>query len=188
MLNNLTAPTVTGVITVDNNQTDNTAGVGGTVAMVGAWELHTEMWAYEGINFLLSPPVSGNGANSVTWTPNVASTGQYQVYMRQGLAPYGQTPPRATNAPFTINHANGSTTVLVNHQNDLPSTAYWGTWSPNNGPTGKVIGWVYLGTYAFNAGTAGNIVAADNANGRVVADAVRLEPLPYAVAARWAAR
>ena len=61
---------------------------------------------------------------------------------------------RATNAPYTINHAGGSTVVRVNQE-------------VNNGQ------WVSLGVFNFNAGTA-SIVLSTDANEIVIADAIKL--------------
>jgi RHS repeat-associated protein len=63
----------------------------------------------------------------------------------------------ASNAPFTIKHSTGSATVLVNQR-------------LNGGQ------WMLLGTYTFNAGTAGTVTLTDKANGTVIADAVKLVP------------
>jgi hypothetical protein len=63
---------------------------------------------------------------------------------------------RATDAPYTINYDGGSVTVRVDQQ--------------NNGGV-----WNVLGSYPFAAGTSGSVVLSDDANGYVIADAVRFD-------------
>jgi len=89
-------------------------------------------------------------ANSAVWTPEIAEEGWYRVYAR-----WSAHANRATDAKYTINHDGGSETVMVNQQ--------------ENGGT-----WVLLGTYYFNEGTAGTVMLTDEANGYVIADAVKL--------------
>src|SRR5207253_2046185 len=62
----------------------------------------------------------------------------------------------ATNAPFTVKHDSGSTTVPVDESTSAGS-------------------WVSLGMFAFTASnTNQSITLSDAANGTVVADAVKL--------------
>ena len=90
-----------------------------------------------------------------TFTPDIPAFGQYEVFV------WGIQCSRycATNAPFTVNHAEGSPTILVD-QSD----------------TSQAGGWISLGVFSLNAGTSGSIVLTDGADGRVIADAVRLVP------------
>ncbi|MGE0875508.1 MAG: RHS repeat-associated core domain-containing protein [Burkholderiales bacterium] len=94
-----------------------------------------------------SPP------NTATWTPNVAQAGQYEVYAR-----WTQNANRATDAKYTVTHSGGSTTTAVNQQ------ANGGAWN-------------LLGTYSLAPGTSHKIALTDEANGYVVADAIRLVPV-----------
>jgi len=100
---------------------------------------------------MLLPP--GSAPNSAIWTPNVPQAGSYQVY-----AWWTAGANRATNATYTITNAQGSTPVAVNQQ------ASGGTWN-------------LLGTFAFAPGTSDTITLTDQANGYVIADAVRLVPV-----------
>jgi RHS repeat-associated protein len=61
----------------------------------------------------------------------------------------------ASNAPFTIKYSGGSKTIAVNQRS-------------NNGQ------WMLLGSFSFVTGTPGSITLTDNANGTVIADAVKL--------------
>ena len=94
---------------------------------------------------------AGTGTNTAIWTPNIPQAGEYSIY-----AWWVDSTNRATNAPYTINYNGGSETVTVNQE------TMGGTWN-------------YLGTYTFSAGTSGSVVLSDNANGLVVADAIKFE-------------
>jgi hypothetical protein len=114
----------------------------------GTWPLVTgSACAYQG-DFQWNE--AGSGADTATWTPDVAITGLYEVYAR-----WVANASRATDAPYTINYNGGSETVDVDC---------------------RVFGcqWNLLGTYPFAAGTAGSIVLSDDANGYVIADGIKL--------------
>jgi lysophospholipase L1-like esterase len=96
----------------------------------------------------------GTPSAEVEWRPDLPAAGEYEVCVH-----YVAGPNRADNAPFTVHHAGGSVTVAVNQQvND--ST------------------WVSLGTYSFDAGTAGFVSLSNAAAPTVViADAVRFRSM-----------
>jgi RHS repeat-associated protein len=100
---------------------------------------------------MIAPP--GAAPNTATWTPNVAQGGQYEVYAR-----WTASTNRASNATYTVTHASGQTSVPVNQQ------ANGGAWN-------------LLGTFTLNPGTAHIIALTDQANGYVIADAIRLVPV-----------
>ena len=81
----------------------------------------------------------------------VPTTGSWELFAR-----WTSHSNRASDAPFTVYHAGGSTTVPKNQR-------------LNGGE------WVSLGVYSFNAG-AGSVVLSDDANGVVVADAIKIVP------------
>jgi len=89
--------------------------------------------------------------NQVTWQPDLPA-GEYAVSAR-----WTAHPNRATNATYTVHHAGGGTEVIVNQQQ------HGGSWQP-------------LGTYTFLSGQA-RITLTDQADGYVIADALRFEPL-----------
>jgi uncharacterized lipoprotein YddW (UPF0748 family) len=91
---------------------------------------------------------------TVEWRPSLAA----DTYTVEVWYPAGSN--RANDAPFTVHHANGSTTVRLNQQ-------------VNGGQ------WVSLGSFDFNAGTGGYLELANNAQtGQVViADAARFTPV-----------
>lgn len=118
-------------------------------AFTGNWVQGADATAYNNDYLAIAP---GTGANAVTWTPNLPQDGYYSVYYR---LPSG-TSGRASNAPFTVNADGGSKTYTVNERQA------GGVWLP-------------LGLHKFKAGTAGNVVLKDNANGEVAADAVKFQ-------------
>ena len=97
---------------------------------------------------MIVPP--GASPNTATWTPNVAQAGTYQVYAR-----WTSNPNRATDAKYTVVHAAGASAVTVNQQ------ANGGVWN-------------LLGSYVLQPGTAHKVSLTDQANGFVIADAIRL--------------
>lgn len=126
---------------------DNNSSSGVTVS--GSWVASTGAAGYYGSNYLHDNN-AGQGQKSVRYSPNLPAAGTYEVYGR-----WAAHPNRATNVSFDIAHAGGVTTVTVNQQ--------------INGNQ-----WYSLGTFTFNAGTSGNVlIRTTNANGYVVADAVR---------------
>lgn len=134
-------------ITIDN------AGLGYTV-VAGTWAAGTGVPGYYGSNY--SSHAAGTGANVVRWQPAIPADDDYEVRVS-----YTPASNRATNAPFTVTHAGGSTVVPVNQQ-------VAGVPDPRSGT------WVSLGVFPFAAGLAGTIALSDQADGVVVADAVRL--------------
>src|SRR5688500_10416615 len=85
------------------------------------------------------------------FTPNIPQAGFYPVY-----AWWNNGSNRATDVTYRINSAGGSQEVKVNQQY-----------------TGK--GWVYLGSYYFDAGSGGNVEVSNKATtgDAVIADAIR---------------
>ena len=87
-----------------------------------------------------------------TFAPTIPTTGFYPVY---AWALDGTN--RAKDQTYRVNYTGGSVEVKVNHQY-----------------TGK--GWVYLGTYYFEAGTGGNVQVSNktaDASKVIIADAIR---------------
>ena len=96
---------------------------------------------------------AGAAPNSAAWTPNVAQAGSYEVY-----ATWTSHANRASDATYTVTHTGGATPVTVNQQ------LAGGEWN-------------LLGTFSLQPGTAHKVTLSDQANGYVIADAVRLVPL-----------
>jgi hypothetical protein len=124
--------------------------------LVGAWKLKSGA-GYSGD---MRQAAKGTGSASSTWTFRNLEAGQYRVWVtyRIGSA-------NATNAPFTLyNGSRALRTVRVNQRLTPASLEENGT------------RWQLLGSAAINSGKL--VVRLTNAaNGQVVADAVRIEPI-----------
>ena len=123
------------------------------VTLAGNWSNNTLNETKQRHALSVDHAPAGDGSATATFRPNLPIGGKYKV-----LARWTAHPNRATNAPFTIHHANGRDTVRVDQE--------------ENG--GK---WVVLGIYQFSSGTAGHVVLTNEANEWVVADAVAFEPV-----------
>lgn len=133
-----------GDIVVDN--TDS-----GFTAVSGTWSTAYSVGLWYGRNYRWATPVSGSPTAVARWNPGLSSTAEYKVYVW-----YCASSTRATNAPYTVTHTGGTSTVLVNQQ--------------TNGRQ-----WVLLGTYMLNSSS--KVELANNANNTyVIADAVRFSP------------
>lgn len=98
--------------------------------------------------------VKGKGEAKAVFTPNVPKAGKYQVFAYFGLDPGGD---HASDAPVTIRTIGAANTIGV----DLRSTK------------GQ---WVCFGKFKFAAGRKGTVTFTNNADGNVLADAVKLVP------------
>ena len=114
----------------------------------GTWATATSLAGFYGANYRTN--TKGTGKDKAVWSLNVPTTGTYQVYARWVAAS-----THASNAPFTVKYSGGSQTIAVNQRT-------------NGGQ------WMLLGSFAFSAGTAGSVTLTDKANGKVIADAVKL--------------
>lgn len=102
---------------------------------------------------------AGNGSESAGWTVTNLAPGPYEVFAR--WVPFSN---RASNAPYTVfDGVSSRGTVLVDQR---------------LAPTGDLengINWQSLGTFQISTGVL-NVRLGDNANGYVIADAVRIVP------------
>jgi RHS repeat-associated protein len=134
------------VMLVDNSDVQNVT----TVPPTGSWPAATSGQGFRGFNY--QTQTAGTGTRTFTWKLEIPQTGTYEVLVNY---PAGAT---ATNAPYRVGHAGGTTAKPVNQ------TTAAGTW-------------VSLGSFAFTEGEGGTsrqVVLSDAANGTVFADAVRL--------------
>lgn len=123
------------------------------VTQTGDWMSSFSVAGFYGINYAHDNN-TGKGNKSVRFTPDLPAAGEYEVSAR-----WTSDPNRANNVPIVITSALGVETVTVDQR-------------INGGE------WVSLGTYTFNAGTAGHVVISNtNTTGYVVADAVKFEPV-----------
>ncbi len=115
----------------------------------GSWFISTSQPDKFGDYYHYSNP--GDGSGTAIWNQVAANPGFYNVY-----AWWSEHQNRATNAPYVIFHAGNYDTVKVDQQ--------------RNG--GR---WNLLGTYYFGANLNETVSLNNNADGIVIADAVRIE-------------
>lgn len=120
------------------------------VSITGNWPTSTSVQGYQGAHYRYH--AAGTGSNIVSWPLTVSTTGNYDIYVN-----WTAHSNRASNAKYTLNHANGSDTITVNQKQ-------------NGGQ------WQLLGSYTLNAGSNHSISLSDDADGYVIADAVTLLP------------
>jgi hypothetical protein len=124
---------------------DNESPAG--VTIVGSWTTSTGAPGYNGSNFIHDGN-AGKGTKSVRFTPDLPETGNYDVYLR-----WTANANRANNTPVTLSYSGGATNYSLNQQ------ANGGVWN-------------LLGTFPFEAGTAGNLLIENTGTaGFVIADA-----------------
>ena len=142
------AVTVANAAAVTEIILDNAAlGVQDTVSgktFVGTWCLSSGTGPY-GATSLYS---CGTVADAYRWTPQITTTGNYDVYVW-----WTTHANRSSNVLYSVTHAGGTSTVIFDQK--------------VNG--GK---WVLMGRYNFAAGM-GSFVEVKASNGLVIADAVR---------------
>lgn len=130
--------------------------------LVGQWQYSTHTPPYVGLGYLHDQN-AGKGAKSVTFTPDLPRAGRYEVRLA-----HCYNVRRATNAPVTIHHADGETTLRINQQDAPPHQRLFRT----------------LGTFRFTAGRSGWVrIATDGTDPKhvVIADAVQWLPQDDAV-------
>jgi len=118
--------------------------------VVGSWSAGTSSADKYGDDYRYKS--KGSGSSSLTYTPNIYFTGQYQVFEWH---PKGNN--RTTGAPFVINYATGTDTKYVNEQV-------------------KGGAWNLLGVYPFTNGSSGNVMITDGiaeSDKVILADAIR---------------
>ena len=126
-------------IIIDNDQSGfSTSG--------GGWYLSTSQSDRFGDNYWYH--MAGSNATAL-WRPVLPNAGEYEVF-----AWWSVYINRATDAPYLISSASGSTTIRVNQE------ANGGLWNS-------------LGTYYFNQGNSGYVALSNDADDIVIADAVR---------------
>ena len=138
-----------GAIVVDD--TDGSPGM----TLVGQWGLvenapNLNIGYYRGTRWAWK----GDGKAQAIFRPLVPKTGSYTVYVYFGFDPASD---HATNAPIEIRSADGERTTRVNLRSMKGQ-------------------WVNLGTYRFKAGRTGCVILSNDADGNVLADAVKLVP------------
>ena len=115
----------------------------------GNWDTYGDGNAFEG-SFHWTHD-KGKGENKARWSSEVLRDGYYEVY-----AMWIEGGNRATNAPYHIIHEEGEEVRRVDQKKD----------------GGR---WMSLGTYPFSEGNEFEIILSDDADGCVIADAVKIE-------------
>jgi len=136
-------------IIVDNDD----PGPGTGYFETGVWTttVHTGS-GYAGTDYRWTGTAAGTLTATAVWTATLPADGRYAVYVW-----YRSDTDRASDARYTVHHAGGETTVVVDQQH-------------------HGITWHYLGTYGFQAGEDARVTLSNlsSQSGRVViADAVR---------------
>ena len=120
----------------------------------GYWTNVTNTLAYQ-LDYDYHPP--GTDGAAATWTFSHIPTDAYQVFVK--WIPFSN---RATNAPYTILDGSTPITTVAVNQQVMPS-----------GDLENNVVWQSLGKFNTSTGTL-VVRLSDNANGYVVADAVRI--------------
>jgi RHS repeat-associated protein len=118
------------------------------VTLTGAWATGETADGLFGFDYATS--TAGTGADTAHWDLHIPQDGSYEAFAR-----WPEVTGAATDATYTIIHDGGSTPVAVDQ-----------TQQPGE--------WVSLGAHAFTEGADAEITLTDDANGTVVADAVKL--------------
>lgn len=139
-------PDVRSEVLVDNDEL-------GYETVAGTWSAGTSSPGYRGSNYRTAP--AGAGERAVRWRLVVPRDGDYEVQTS-----HTAHENRASNAPFSVTHADGVSVVRVDQR-------VAGVTEPRGGS------WVSLGTFRMSEGLT-TIGLTNDADGYVVADAVRL--------------
>jgi hypothetical protein len=128
---------------------------GSGYSSTGAWSSGSTASEKHGTSYAFATGTNP-GSSSATFALNVPESGHYEICVW-----YSQGTNRATDAPYTINYAGGSSTMRVNQQS----------------AGGR---WIRLGDFDFNAGQGSIVLTNDIANSSqvVIADAVKATEWP----------
>jgi hypothetical protein len=123
---------------------------------VGEWKLSQNPKHYIGDGFVHDLN-TGKGEKTLTFNPEITRAGRYEVRLA-----YVHAPNQATNAPVTVFHAGGETTIHVNQQEPPVIDGRF----------------VSLGQFRFEGNGFGYaIVSTEGTNGAVNVDAVQFIPV-----------
>ncbi|WP_329377648.1 golvesin C-terminal-like domain-containing protein [Streptomyces sp. NBC_01716] len=126
----------------------------GFAVVTGSWPTATADPGFWAGNYRTAP--AGSGERMVRWRPAVPRDGVYEI---QTSFPPGAS--RAGNAPYSVVRAEGTTSVRVDQR-------VAGAADPRGGS------WVSLGKFRLRAGLGTSVELTNDADGTVVADAIRL--------------
>jgi RHS repeat-associated protein len=115
----------------------------------GPWTTSTAGTGYHGYNYHTAP--AGTGATTTTWNLHIPQDGTYELFIK-----YPSVAGAASDTPLDVEHAGVASAATVNQTTGAGS-------------------WVSVGQYVFTAAaTNQKVVMSNDANGTVVADAIRL--------------
>ncbi len=122
----------------------------------GEWHDAAIIGDYEGTTVWA---FAGKGECKATWTPDLPHKGPYDVYIWFGPDPIDD---HATNMPVTVNHLDGSDVLKINLKENHSQ-------------------WNLLGRFKFADGRSGSVTVTNEANGNVLADAVKFVPVKRSI-------
>lgn len=134
-----------GPIDIDNEDPE------GRFTATGSWNQDPAGGDFAGTYCHWTTP---DGDATARWQAKLPKSGNWKVSVWYGEDPNDD---HATDAPFTVEHADGSTTIKVNEKEHQKM-------------------WFLLGTYRFDASKPAAVVLSNKASSNVIADAVRFEP------------
>jgi RHS repeat-associated protein len=118
------------------------------VEFTGAWSVAGTADGLFGFDYATS--AAGTGQDTVEWDLHIPADGTYEVFAR-----WPEVTGAATDASYTITHESGT----------APATA---------DQTQQAGQWVSLGSHPFTVNGGGAVTLSDDADGTVLADAVKL--------------
>ncbi|WP_285749810.1 DNRLRE domain-containing protein [Lentzea sp. NBRC 105346] len=121
----------------------------GFIELAGNWSTALSGQGFQGYDYRST--AQGTGATTFTWKPVIPQDGSYEVFVKYPSGVSGA----ATNAPYKVDTGTAQSTVNVDQ-------------------TQRGGEWVSIGSSTFTAGNAAKITLSDQANGTVLADAVKL--------------
>jgi len=122
---------------------------------VGDWTQSTEIGGFFAEDYLFNK--KGDGSETAAWTVSFEEGGAFQVFAR-----WTAHPNRATDATYAVEHDGGLAYATFNQE--------------ENGGQFNLIG-----VFDFSAGTEYAVTLSDDADGFVIADAVRFTRVPDAL-------
>jgi hypothetical protein len=158
-----------GVSTVSVDQRKN----GGQWQLLGTWSMHPDQshrieLSDRADGYVIADAIAlvpeGAQPNRASWTPTLAESGDYDIYAR-----WTSNSNRASHASYTIHHAGGETTVVVNQQQSSQK-------------------WNHLGRFVLYPEQGHRVVLTDQADGYVIADAVSFVPAGNVPVMSWEAQ
>jgi len=158
--------TVVADIIIDDRRAGTSPG-SSRAGLEGSWSGISGCWANVNSAWHVGPPwcdgdygwnsystEAGDGTSSVEYRPMIGLAGTYEVAFFHGELDDSADGSAATDMPCSVEHVYGEDVLRI----DL---------------TENVGAWTSLGEFRFDVGTSGRVTCTNEANGRVIADAMR---------------